>query len=102
MTDSIRYAVDETNRRRSIQIAYNKEHGITPKTIERNIADIVQTMNAPQPAVPAREDLEEISPTEALSKIRQLEKEMRQAADRLEFEEAAALRDEIRSLRKKL
>ncbi|MEA3239244.1 MAG: excinuclease ABC subunit UvrB [Candidatus Bipolaricaulota bacterium] len=102
MTDSIRYAVDETNRRRSIQIAYNKEHGITPKTIERNIADIAQTMNAPQPAVPAREILGEISPTEALSKIRQLEKEMRQAADRLEFEEAAALRDEIRSLRKKL
>jgi len=102
MTDSIRYAVDETNRRRTIQIAYNKEHGITPKTIERNIADIVQTMNAPQPAVPMRENLEAMSPAEALSKIRQLEKEMRQAADRLEFEEAAALRDEIRSLRKKL
>ena len=102
MTDSIRYAVDETNRRRTIQIAYNKEHGITPKTIERNIADIVQTMNAPQPAVPMRENLEAMSPAEALSKIRQLEKEMRQAADRLEFEEAAALRDEIRSLREKL
>ena len=107
MTDSIRYAVDETNRRRSIQIAYNKEHGITPKTIERNIADIAQTINAPQaavprPGVPTKEELEEISPTEALSKIKQLEKEMRQAADRLEFEAAAALRDEIRSLRNKL
>jgi len=102
MTDSIRYAVDETNRRRAIQIAYNKEHGITPKTIERNIADIAQTIHAPQPAVPTRKDLEEISPEEVLSKIEQLEKEMRQAADRLEFEAAAALRDEIRSLRKKL
>jgi len=102
MTDSIRYAVDETNRRRAIQVAYNKEHGITPKTIKRNIADIAQTINAPQPAVPMRDDLEKVSPAEALSKIRQLEKEMRQAADRLEFEEAAALRDEIRSLRKKL
>ena len=102
MTDSIRYAVDETNRRRAIQVTYNKEHGITPKTIKRNIADIAQTINAPQPAVPMRDDLEKVSPAEALSKIRQLEKEMRQAADRLEFEEAAALRDEIRSLRKKL
>ena len=102
MTDSIRYAVDETNRRRAIQIAYNKEHGITPKTIERNIADIAQTIHAPQPAVPTRKDLEEISPEEVLSKIEQLEKEMRKAADRLEFEAAAALRDEIRSLRKKL
>jgi len=102
MTDSIRYAVDETNRRRAIQIAYNKEHGITPKTIERNIADIAQTIHAPQPAVPTRKDLEKISPEEVLSKIEQLEKEMRQAADRLEFEAAAALRDEIRSLRKRL
>jgi len=102
MTDSIRYAVDETNRRRAIQIAYNKEHGITPKTIERNIADIAQTIHAPQPAVPTRKDLEKISPEEVLSKIEQLEKEMRQAADRLEFEAAATLRDEIRSLRKRL
>ena len=102
MTDSIRYAVDETNRRRAIQIAYNKEHGITPKTIERNIADIAQTIHAPQPVVPTRKDLEEISPEEVLSKIEELEKEMRQAADRLEFEAAAALRDEIRSLRKRL
>ena len=102
MTDSIRYAVDETNRRRAIQIAYNKEHGITPKTIERNIADIAQTINAPQPTVPTRKDLEKISPEEVLSKIEELENEMRQAADRLEFEAAAALRDEIRGLRKRL
>ena len=102
MTDSIRYAVDETNRRRAIQIAYNKEHGITPKTIERNIADIAQTIHAPQPTVPTRKDLERISPEEVLSKIEELENEMRRAADRLEFEAAAALRDEIRSLRKRL
>ena len=102
MTDSIRYAIAETNRRRTIQIEYNKEHGITPKTIERNIADIAQAISAPQPVALARKDLEDILPEELLSRIKQLEKEMRQAADRLEFEEAAALRDEIRSLRKKI
>ncbi|MCD6494845.1 excinuclease ABC subunit UvrB [Candidatus Bipolaricaulota bacterium] len=102
MTDSIRYAVGETNRRRAIQIAYNEEHGITPKTIERNIADIAQTINAPQAAVPTKEELERITPDEILSQITQLEAQMRQAADKLEFEQAAALRDEIRSLRKKL
>ncbi|HHR85236.1 MAG TPA: excinuclease ABC subunit UvrB, partial [Candidatus Acetothermia bacterium] len=102
MTDSIRYAVGETNRRRAIQIAYNEEHGITPKTIERNIADIAHTINAPQAAVPTKEELERITPDEILSQITQLEAQMRQAADKLEFEQAAALRDEIRSLRKKL
>ncbi|HDL86533.1 MAG TPA: excinuclease ABC subunit UvrB [Candidatus Acetothermia bacterium] len=101
MTDSIRYAVDETNRRRAIQIAYNEEHGITPKTIERNIADIAQTINAPQPAVPTQE-LREASPDELLQAIEKLESEMLKAADKLEFEQAAALRDEIRNLRKKL
>ena len=107
MTDSIRYAIDETNRRRKIQIAYNEEHGITPKTIERNIADIAQAINAPQAVVPrstvpTQDELQQISPSEILQTIERLKTEMQRAADNLEFEHAATLRDEIRRLRKKL
>ena len=105
ITDSIRYAVDETNRRRAIQQAYNEEHGITPQTIEREITDIVQTLRsgAPQPQPQeVRERPEPESREELISLIKELEKSMLQAAERLEFELAATLRDEIRELRKRL
>jgi len=105
ITDSIRYAVDETNRRRAIQQAYNEEHGITPQTIEREITDIVQTLRsgAPQPQPQeVRERPEPESREELISLIKELEKNMLQAAERLEFELAATLRDEIRELRKRL
>jgi len=105
ITDSIRYAVDETNRRRAIQQAYNEEHGITPQTIEREITDIVQTLRsgAPQPQPQeVRERPEPESRDELISLIKELEKNMLQAAERLEFELAATLRDEIRELRKRL
>ncbi|MBU0596405.1 excinuclease ABC subunit UvrB [Candidatus Bipolaricaulota bacterium] len=105
ITDSIRFAVDETNRRRAIQKAYNEKHGITPQSIEREITDIVQSLRsgAPQaqpqevrerPAVRTRNDL--------ISLIKELERNMLQAAERLEFELAATLRDEIRELKKGL
>ncbi len=103
ITDSIRHAVDETNRRRAVQVAHNRKHGITPKTIERAVTDIVQSMRAPQPAThPPLKEIEGLSPEKIIAAIKQLEKEMLQAADRLEFELAAALRDEIRTLKKKL
>lgn len=103
MTDSIKHAVDETNRRRAIQIAYNKEHGITPKTIERDITDILSVIRAPQEEyTPAPPELDRLSREELLAVIKKLDKEMHQAADRLEFELAARLRDEIRALKKKL
>ena len=101
LTDSIRYAVDETNRRRAIQAAYNEEHGITPQTVQREITDIVQTLRStsPQPQE-VRERPEPESKQELIALIKELEKQMLQAADRLEFELAANLRDEIRELRK--
>jgi excinuclease ABC subunit B len=102
MTDSIRYAVNETNRRRTIQIAFNSKHGITPQTIKRNIADIMQAISAPQSAVSNKKESKQISPEEILPTIRQLDRQMHEAADKLEFERAAAIRDEIRNLRKKL
>jgi excinuclease ABC subunit B len=101
LTDSIRHAVDETNRRRSIQVAYNEVHGITPQTVERKIADIVQSLRSAAPQE-VRERAEPQSRQELVGLIKDLEKRMLQAADRLEFELAASLRDEIRELKKGL
>jgi excinuclease ABC subunit B len=102
-TDSIERAIDETNRRRAIQVAYNREHGITPRTIEREVTDILQRIRAPQEAArPAVRDVERLSRSEVLALIRDLEREMLDAAGHLEFEVAAALRDEIRELRRRL
>ena len=103
MTDSIRYAVSETDRRRAIQTAHNEKHGIIPKTVEREITDIVQSLRGvrSQP----QEVLERPHPQskeEILDLIRDLEDKMHTAADRLEFELAATLRDEIRKLKKDL
>ncbi len=103
MTDSIKHAVDETNRRRAIQIAYNKEHGITPKTIDRDITDILSVIRAPQAEyTPAATQVNGLTREEILATIKRLDEEMHRAADRLEFELAARLRDEIKALKKKL
>jgi len=104
-TDSIKYAVSETNRRRAIQQAYNEEHDITPQTVQREITDIVQTLRGvqaqPQPQA-VHEAPQPKSEAELVKTIRELEKQMHTAADRLEFELAASLRDEIRKLKKAL
>jgi len=103
MTESIRHAVDETNRRRAIQVAYNQEHGITPRSIEREITDIVQSLRAAQPQLhEIRERPVPRTKEETIARIKELEERMLRAADRLEFELAATLRDEIRGLKKGL
>jgi excinuclease ABC subunit B len=104
MTDSIRHAVDETNRRRRIQVAYNEEHGITPKSIEREVTDILQALHAVRSEAPAmvRERPRATKRDELLAYARELEAQMLQAAERLEFELAATLRDELRNVRKDL
>ncbi len=103
MTDSIKHAVDETNRRRAIQIAYNKKHGIVPKTIERDITDILSVIRAPQEEyTPASVKVDGLTRVEILATISKLDRDMHRAADRLEFELAARLRDEIKALKKKL
>ena len=101
MTDSIRHAVDETNRRRAIQIAYNEEHGITPQTIERAITDISHALRGTAPQE-VRERQAPSTKRELMTLLQRLEKEMLQAAEKLEFELAASLRDEIRELKKGL
>ena len=102
-TDSIRHAVEETDRRRAIQIAYNEEHGITPRSIEREITDILSVIRSPQAAPrPTQAEIDRLSKSDALELIKRLQTQMFEAADRLEFELAASLRDEIREVKKRL
>ena len=100
LTDSIKRAIEETERRRQIQIEYNEDHGITPETVKKAVKDIVQEMRAAEPKAEYR--TQELSPHEVAGLIAELEGEMFEAAKRLEFERAAALRDEIKELRKEL
>ena len=103
ITDSIRHAVDETNRRRAIQTAHNEEHGITPETIDREVTDIAQSLRGGRETPhEVRERAKPATRDERISVLKRLEREMLQASDRLEFELAASLRDEIREMKKGL
>jgi excinuclease ABC subunit B len=97
MTGSMQRAIDETNRRREVQMKYNKKHHITPVTIKKKIKSIIDHEINPQVS---REFVEMESLEDLQGYLRQKEKEMRQAAKNLEFEKAAIIRDEISQLRK--
>jgi excinuclease ABC subunit B len=105
VTDSMRHAIDETARRRRIQEAYNIEHGITPESVRRAIDDLMGTPIAADyssVALEAQQKEEVFEDAEELRKeLARLEKAMRKAAERLDFEEAAGLRDRIRYLQEK-
>ena len=98
ITGSMKRAIDETERRRKKQLAYNKKHGITPKTIEKKISSIIDFEVNPIPANDTVLKLE--SPEEIRKYITLRKKEMKQAANQLEFEKAALIRDEINELKK--
>lgn len=102
MTGSMERAIGETNRRREIQLAYNKEHGITPKTIIKRISDITDQIRNEYHAVAARELAMELgeSPTkkDVRALIKKKDQAMANAAKELDFETAAILRDEIKEL----
>lgn len=104
ITDSMRYAISETNRRRNIQQLYNEEHGITPTTIVKKVYDIIQaTEVAEEKATYTLEkEAESMSKDELLKAIKKLEKEMNKAASNLQFEQAAELRDKILDMKKHL
>ena len=103
VTDSMRRAIDETNRRREIQVDYNREHGITPKTIIKPVeATLVTAYEADYFKVPLElEAFEEYTRDNIDATIQRLEGEMRMAAKNLEFERAAELRDRIKYLRER-
>ena len=100
VTGSMKYAIDETNRRRAIQVAYNEEHGITPETILKTIHDITEDLESDHDkAVRTILAIDEAGFDRNPRKtIRRKEKEMKDAVKILDFETAAILRDEIRAL----
>lgn len=103
VTDSMRNAINETNRRRNIQMEYNKKHGITPKTIVKGIRDVIEATKVAEdkkPYVTKKADI--IDRTMIENTINTLEDEMKKAAQNLEFEKAAKLRDRIFELKKML
>ena len=103
MTDSMRNAIEETNRRREIQEAYNKEHVITHTTIKKAVRDLIAVSKAvAETEVKLKKDPESMSKKELKNLISQLEKQMRQAAADLNFEQAAELRDKMIELKKNL
>ena len=107
LTEAIKGAIDETNRRRAKQLAYNEEHGITPESIQKGVSDIAEFLSLESPTVPGRRrrngrKVEGMSTEELEKLVITLEEEMFTAAEELRFEYAAKLRDEIKDLRREL
>lgn len=103
MTDSMKNAIRETERRRTIQEAYNKEHGITPTTIKKAVRDLITVSRAvAETEVKLKKDPESMNRKELVKLIAQVEKQMRAAAADLNFEQAAELRDKMLDLKKNL
>jgi excinuclease ABC subunit B len=107
MTEAIQGALDETNRRRAKQLAYNDENGITPESVTKGVSDIAEFLMLESPTVPSRRrrgkaQVEGMKTEEIERLIVELEEEMFTAAEELRFEYAAKLRDEIKELRREL
>jgi excinuclease ABC subunit B len=106
LTEAIKGALEETNRRREIQVRYNEEHGITPESIVKGVSDIAEFLALESPTVPGRRrrgrKVEGMQPDEIEKLVVSLEEEMYAAAEELRFEYAAKLRDEIKELRREL
>ena len=105
MTDSMRRAIEETNRRREIQLEYNRKHDIEPESIQKDITDIaqfIQPESEERISAPKPERVKNMEDGEVMRIINELKESMNQAAERLEFEKAASLRDEIEELKEKI
>ncbi len=107
LTEAISGALEETNRRRATQLAYNEEHGITPENITKGVSDIAEFLSLESPTVPGRRrrgkaKVEGMDQAEMEKLVITLEEEMFAAAEELRFEYAAKLRDEIKELRREL
>ena len=107
-TEAMRKAIEETDRRREIQLAYNREHGITPETVQKGISDIAEFLSMESRVAPDRRRRVRSGDGEAMSReqlervVVELEEEMLAAAEDLRFEEAARIRDELKELRRDL
>ena len=103
ITDSMRLALDETERRRAIQMAYNEEHGITPKTIRKSVRDLISiSKKVAREEMQLKKDPESMSKKELEKLIQDVGKKMKKAAAELNFEAAAQLRDQMVELKKML
>ena len=103
ITDSMRTAIDETRRRRKIQMAYNEEHGITPKTIQKSVRDLISiSKKVAQEEMSFKKDPESMSRKELEKLIKDITKQMQKAAAELNFEAAAQLRDQMIGLKNML
>ena len=103
ITGSMQRAIDETNRRREIQESYNREHGITPKSIKKKVKELIELTKVAETPVSYKPDrISSMTRTEMLELASTVEKEMRQAAKGLEFERAAELRDMLAELRQRI
>jgi excinuclease ABC subunit B len=108
LTEAIKEAMEETNRRRAVQLAHNDEHGITPETIRKGVSDIAEFLTLETPHVPSTKRRRGAAKVEGMSRDEleklavTLEEEMFAAAEELRFEYAAKLRDEIKQLRREL
>ena len=103
MTESMRIAIDETQRRRELQQAYNQEHGITPKTIQKAVRDLISiSKEVAKTESTLEKDPESMSREELEKLIAQVQKQMKSAAADLNFEMAAELRDKMIELKKNL
>jgi excinuclease ABC subunit B len=100
VTPSMEAAIRETNRRRSLQQAYNEAHGITPKTITKKVADVLEISTGKDKAKGRKKQKRRLSPIEREEEIARLTREMKEAARQLEFERAASLRDRITEMKK--
>ena len=99
----MRLALDETERRRAIQMAYNEEHGITPKTIRKSVRDLISiSKKVAREEMQLKKDPESMSKKELEKLIQDVEKKMKKAAAELNFEAAAQLRDQMVELKKML
>ena len=101
MTDSMRLAIQETERRRTVQMAYNEEHGITPKTIQKSVRDLISiSKKVAAEEMRMEKDPESMSRKELEKLAKDIEKQMKKAAAELNFEAAAELRDKMIELKK--
>ena len=109
ITNSMRAAIDETDRRRNRQLEYNVEHGITPQSVQRAVRDVMEGARAEPGELKGRGKAKRVaepeleylrmSPAQQAAKLKELEQQMHQHARDLEFEDAARMRDQIRRLR---